>query len=98
MLTIEEARSALERHFAERPPAIAGTLHISGWYEDADNYLPVWGAREFLVDGHDEFQRWDNLAIFIDKASGAVREEPFLPNRLKVRAMTPVEGAEPPLD
>ncbi|WP_157428807.1 hypothetical protein [Agromyces salentinus] len=51
-----------------------------------------------IVDGHDEFERWDDLAIFIDKASGTVREEQILPNRLKIRAMSPVAGAEPPID
>ena len=76
----------------------AGRCISTAGTRTGDDYLPVWGAREFLVDGHDEFARWDDLAIFIDKASGAVREEQFLPNRLKIRAMSPVERADRPID
>lgn len=35
MVTIQEARRLLERHFAQHPPAISGDLHIAPeWYED----------------------------------------------------------------
>ena len=97
-VTIGEARAVFDAYVLEHPLPMRGAFHLDGWYEDGDDYLPVWGAREFLVDGHDEFARWDDLAIFIDKASGAVREEQFLPNRLKIRAMSPVERADRPID
>ncbi|MEV1131386.1 hypothetical protein [Agromyces sp. NPDC049794] len=90
MMTIHDARRALERHFAEHPPAIAGELYISEWYEDDSDYLPVWGAREFLVEGQEAFGRWDNLVIFIDKQTGAVREDVHTLNLEKIREMTPV--------
>ncbi|WP_350349142.1 hypothetical protein ABIQ69_04175 [Agromyces sp. G08B096] len=91
MLTIQEARRALERHFAEHPPAVSGDLYIGdGWYEDEQDYLPEWGSRQFLVDGNPSFGRLDNLAIFIDKHTGAVREDYVTPNLKKIRGMRPV--------
>jgi len=52
MVTIQEARQILERHFAEHPPAISGDLYIATeWYEDEQDFLPVWGSRQFLIDG-----------------------------------------------
>ena len=91
MVTIQEARSLLEQFFASHPPAVSGELYIAPeWYEDASDYLPVWGAREFLVDGQEAFARWDNRVIFIDKQTGEVHEG--LRNLLvtKVNAMTQV--------
>ncbi|MFF4084852.1 hypothetical protein ACFYZN_36450 [Streptomyces sp. NPDC001777] len=56
MLTPSEARNLLVAYFVEHPPAISGELYIAPeWYEDAVDYLPVWGAREFLVDGRAAF-------------------------------------------
>lgn len=81
----------LERHFIERPPALSGDLYISPeWYEDEQDYLPVWGSRQFLVDGVEAFARWDNLVIFIDKRTGEIREEFCTPNFAKIREMKPV--------
>ncbi|MFH8616121.1 hypothetical protein ACH4E8_13750 [Streptomyces sp. NPDC017979] len=90
-LTPDEARNLLVTYFAEHPPPIAGELHIAPeWYEDATDYLPAWGAREFFVDGQAAYGRVDNTAIFIDKRTGAVRADLFTPNFDKIRAMTPV--------
>ncbi|RXZ69937.1 hypothetical protein [Agromyces albus] len=94
MVTLEEARSALERHFAEHPPAIAGELYIAEWYEDDSDYLPVWGAREFLVEGREAFGRWDNMVIFIDKQSGEIREDVHTLNLEKIEEMRPVAVSE----
>lgn len=94
MVTIQQARRLLEQHFAEHPPAIAGDLYIGDdWWEDEHDYLPTWGSRQFFVDGNASFGRWDNLAIFIDKQTGAVREDHHTPNLKKIRAMTPVSAA-----
>ena len=91
MLTIHEARRLLERHFAEHPPAISGELYIAPeWYEDASDYLPVWGAREFLVEGRQAFARWDNRVLFITKETGEVHEGLRNLHAKKVRAMTPI--------
>ena len=82
-------------YFAEHPPAISGELYIAPeWYEDAVDYLPVWGAREFLIDGREAFGRWDNLAIFIDKRTGEVRSDLRTLHSRKISAMTPVAVPE----
>ncbi|QEO15131.1 hypothetical protein FLP10_12440 [Agromyces intestinalis] len=94
-MTIQEARRRLEQYFAEHPPALSGQLYIgSEWWEDADDYLPYWGAREYIVDGRLEFNRMDNLAIFIDKRTGEVRREYFTPNFDKIAGMTRVDAPD----
>ncbi|MGW8884609.1 hypothetical protein [Streptomyces sp. NPDC055749] len=91
MISPSEARKLLVAYFAEHPPAISGELYIAPeWYEDAVDYLPVWGAREFHIEGREAFGRWDNLAIFIDKRTGEVRSDWYTPNFRKIRAMTPI--------
>ncbi|WP_445402543.1 hypothetical protein ACSMX9_13345 [Streptomyces sp. LE64] len=95
MLTPREARARLLAHFAEHPPPLSGELYIAPeWYEDAADYLPVWGAREFHVDGLAAYGRTDNIALFVDKHTGEVRRDWFTPNFDKVRAMTPVHVGE----
>ncbi|QAY73148.1 hypothetical protein ET445_07090 [Agromyces protaetiae] len=94
MVTIQEARRSLERYFAEHPPAISGDLYIGDeWFEDDQDYLPVWGSRQFYVDGLEAFARWDNLAIFVDKRTGEVRKDFHTPNFAKIRRMTPVAAS-----
>jgi hypothetical protein len=91
IVTIQQARQILERHFAEHPPAISGDLYIAPeWYEDEQDFLPVWGSRQFLLEGREAFARWDNLVIFIDKRSGDVRKDLRNLNSKKVREMTPI--------
>jgi hypothetical protein len=91
--TIQEARRLLERHFEEHPPAISGDLYIAPeWYEDEQDYLPVWGSRQFYIEGREAFGRWDNLVIFIDKRTGEVREEIHTLNLEKVRKMKPISA------
>lgn len=90
MITIQEARRALEQYFAEHPPIVSGDLYIGDeWYEDDQDYLPVWGSRQFFVDGLAAYARWDNLALFIDKRTGAVRQDWHTPNYAKISKMTP---------
>ncbi|MFE6766443.1 hypothetical protein [Streptomyces sp. NPDC057689] len=93
MLSVNEAQQAFQQFAARRPLLLDGTLYVDEWYEDASDYLPVWGAREFYVDGDHSYARWDQRVVFIDKASGAVRVE-YLPDHVvKVGAMTPVAVA-----
>ncbi|MGW1145936.1 hypothetical protein ACWD6I_12930 [Streptomyces sp. NPDC002454] len=95
MLTPREARALLVAYFAEHPPPVSGELYIAPeWYEDAVDYLPVWGAREFHVDGLAAYGRTDNIVVFVDKNTGEVRRDWFTPNFGKVRAMTPVHVGE----
>lgn len=86
--TPEEAQSILRTHFGMHPPRLTGTLHFTGeWAEDDDDYLLVWGAREFIVEGRDSFARWDNLAYFVSKQTGEVWSGPFNANFRKIKKM-----------
>lgn len=91
MVTIQEARQLLEQHFVEHPPAISGDLYIAPeWFEDEQDFLPVWGSRQFFLEGVEAFARWDNLVIFIDKRTGDIREEFHTPNFQKISEMKPI--------
>ncbi len=91
VVTIQEARQILERHFVEHPPAILGDLYIAPeWFEDEQDFLPTWGSRQFFLDGREAFGRWDNLVIFIDKRSGDVRQDFYNLNLEKIDEMTPI--------
>jgi hypothetical protein len=95
VVTIQEARQVLKRHFSEHPPAISGDLYIAPeWFEDEQDFLPVWGSRQFLLEGREAFGRWDNLVIFIDKRSGGVREDFHTLNLEKIGKMTPISVPE----
>ncbi|UOE42646.1 hypothetical protein [Agromyces larvae] len=93
MMTVDEARSAFEQYVREHPLPLQGTLHVDGWFEDADDFLPVWGAREFYVDGDPTYTRMDNLVVLIDKRSGAVRREDRFASFDKVKKMTRVASS-----
>ena len=89
MLTPQDAERALREYFREHPPSLMGQLHFTGtWWEDDQDYLLTWGSREFLVEGREAFARWDNLAYFVDKQTGAVRTELFNASLRKIQQMT----------
>ncbi|MGI9821831.1 hypothetical protein [Agromyces sp. Marseille-Q5079] len=94
MLTLHDARAAFARYLAVHPLPVVGTFHIDGWYEDDDDFLPVWGSREFSVDHRREFGRMDSLVVFIDKRTGEVRRDLRFGHVEKLRAMTPVEDRD----
>lgn len=90
MLTVDEARVAFEQHVLEHPLPLRGTLHLDGWFEDADDFLPVWGAWEFYHGGDPTYGRADDVVVLVDKRSGAVRRESQLQSLRKIHGMTPV--------
>lgn len=91
MLTISEAREKLEAYFAQHPPVMSGELYISDrWREDDTDFMPAWGAREFFVEHRQAFVRMDNIALFIDKETGDVRQAHRVAEFDKIHAMRPV--------
>lgn len=95
MLTVDEARRALERFFEQNRPLIPGTLYIApqAW-EDDRHYLFTWGSREWLVERREPYRRRDNLVLFVSKRNGMVTSGLHTDNIEKLRAMTPVKGTE----
>ena len=94
MLTLDDASAAFTQYLAVHPLPVVGTFHVDGWYEDDDDFFPVWGAREFYVDHKREFGRMDSLVVFIDKRTGEVRRDHRFGHVEKLRAMTPVEHGD----
>lgn len=95
MLSFDDARRVIENHLRAHPPGISGTLYVSPeGFEDDTHYLPVWGAREFLVDGQDAYGRWDSRVLFVDKQTGEVTEDVQPLAFRKIKAMAPVRASE----
>lgn len=94
-VTSSDARARLEAYFATHPPAISGDLYIATeWFEDEEDFLPVWGSRQFLVEGRAEYGSWNNEVLFMDKRTGEVRRDMHNANFRKIRAMRPVDVGE----
>jgi hypothetical protein len=100
MITFEQARAAVA---AVNEPAweddhMPGTYMVAGYgWEDAGAFLVIDGAKEFLVDGNDEYEVMDAPAVFVDKATGTVMEAVFLEVQDRIMAMAPV-GNHPAQD
>jgi hypothetical protein len=68
-----------------------GTLHVStNGLEDDDDFLVVWGAREWLVEGNPSYELLNNTATLVSKETGEVRDVPATSIFDKVDGMTPV--------
>src|SRR5690606_7216742 len=95
MLTVDEARRALERFFEQNRPLSPGTLYIApqAWADDR-HYGLKWGSREWLVGRREPYRRRDNLVLFVSKRNGMVTSGLHTDNIEKLRAMTPVKGTE----
>lgn len=62
-------------------------------YENADAWLIVDGAREYLVDGDDSFEVMDKPLTLVMKDSGELFTMQYLENPELIDAMTPVGDA-----
>lgn len=60
--------------------------------EDAEGYLVVWGAREYLLDGNLDYALVNGTVTFVSRATGAIRDELMILNFDKVDAMTRVSA------
>ncbi|TDE90864.1 hypothetical protein EXU48_17325 [Occultella glacieicola] len=95
MVTPEEARQLLVEYFAKNPPAVSGDLYVAPeWFEDEDDFLTVWGSRQFFLEGKAEYGSWNNEVLFMDKRTGEVRRDMHNANFRKIRAMTPIDVGE----
>lgn len=69
-----------------------GTFYIDPeGYEDADGYLVVVGAREWLVDENPDFEDTSSVAYIVGKDDAAVTMEYMTAEtRQRIMAMSPV--------
>lgn len=92
-LTFEQARETVRKaHEADwENDDFPGTYMVApyGW-EDAQAFLVVEGAAEYLEDGDVDFEIQDALAVFVDKATSTVFTAEFLDAQDRIQAMTPV--------
>ncbi len=92
-VTFEQAREAVR---AVNEPAwedadTPGTYMVAEYgYEDADAFLILDGAKEFLVDDDGEYAVEDAPAMLVEKATGLVMAGDFLNLQERIMAMTPV--------
>jgi hypothetical protein len=90
-LSFAEARGAVLRVRRADWRATGGTLYVSPeGFADADDYLVVWGAREFLVDGDLDYLLVDNTVTFVSRTTGKVRDDVMVLSFDKVDGMWPI--------
>jgi hypothetical protein len=91
MVTFDEARAVVDVALRPDWPADAGELVVlPGGREDADSYLVIAGAREYLEHDDPDFARLDAPALLVDKATGDLRPEPVVDVLDRLDAMTPI--------
>lgn len=72
-----------------------GTYTVAPWgYQDAESWLVIDGAREWL-DGDEDYADMSGTVTMVDKETGAVERLPYLPNIDRVDAMMPCGEGEP---
>jgi len=67
-LTYEEAKAKVLAHIVARWGTTPGTPHVGddGWEDDA-GFLVPYGAREFLVDGDDDFSLFNDVSLIVNR-------------------------------
>ena len=93
MITFEQARDRLLTELVMIWGENKGTPYVSDQgLEDSDWYQIGFGAREYLVDGNDEFMLITNLVAFINKDTGII--ESFMTPQVfdRLDKMTPVSA------
>jgi hypothetical protein len=75
-LTYRDAVDIVRAEYAPRWGGTPGTLFVSPTgYADPLDFLVPWGAEEYLVGGDTAFLLMNNLVTFVDRRTGALREE-----------------------
>jgi len=59
-------------------------------FEDGEDFLVVWGAREYIVDGDNNFILLNGTVTFVNRETGLIRDELMVEQFAKVDGMTPV--------
>jgi hypothetical protein len=91
MITFAEAVTSAREYVEARWGATWGTPHVlNKGYQDDDDYLIVWGTREYLVDGDLHSLLFNNTSIFVSRRTGEIREETTTEMFDKIDKMTRV--------
>lgn len=95
-VTFERARRTVHAALRGTWPASAGTFIVAPWgFEDADSYLVVYGAREWLIDGDHDLAVLDAPVAFVSKEDGSLTFGSELEDAARIGAMLP-HGLRPP--
>lgn len=91
--TYDEAREAVTREIAPLWGDTRGTLYVApSGFEDRLGYFVPWGAREWMVDGDENFILLNNAATFVDKVTGFVEITTLSTVLDRVDAMSPISA------
>lgn len=94
MVTFPDAVAAVREHLAATWRATPGTpCVLDEGYEDEEDFLVVWGTREYLVDGDLDYLLLSDTSILVSRETGTVRTESTTSILEKVDRMTPVRVA-----
>lgn len=91
MVTFSEARTSVLGHISRTWDGTPGTPYVDPeGYADADDFLVVWGAEEYLAGGDSDYLLMTGTAIFVSRESGEIREVSYAANFDKINGMTPL--------
>lgn len=73
ILTFDLARQLVARQVGPTFPRRLGTFHVAAdGYENETHFRLICGAREYLVDGDEDFMIFDPPVILVEKSTGHV--------------------------
>ncbi len=91
MIDFEDARAAVEADVRPRWAGPGALMVADDGFEDADAFLVVYGAREWLVDEDLSFLLTDPPIPLVSKETGEITWTTYLADADRIDAMTPVE-------
>jgi hypothetical protein len=90
-VTFADAVESVREDITARWGTTGGTPAVSpNGYEDADDYLVNWGAREHIIDGDDAYVLLTGSVTFVNKRTGQIRQEMMVEQFDKVGRMVPI--------
>jgi hypothetical protein len=95
-VTFEQARRKVDAALRGTWPKDAGTFIVAPWgFEDAESYLVVYGAREWLIGGDVRLVVLDAPVAFVSKDGGVLTFGSALQDAARIGAMR-LHGPRPP--
>jgi len=90
MVTFEQARAIIEASLRPHWPTGYGTLTtLPTGRQDATHWRVTAGAREYLIDGDDDYDLFDAPAYLVSKEDGSITRLVVIANLDRLDSMRP---------
>ncbi len=90
MISFEDARAIVSAKLLPTWNPLEGTFYVADWGWENDEFFSLAvGAREFLVDGDEDFRVVDDLIYLVEKKTGRYIETVAYENLDLLDSLTP---------